>query len=183
MSPHQSRERARAVLHAWFITFSCYGHRMHGDEHGSIDRDHNKFGTDVLPKNIHRELAERKQMSAKPYSLDKASQQIVLHALQEVCRHRGWILFAAHVRSTHVHMVVRAQERPERIMSDCKAYASRALRAAVDKSLQPWSRHGSTRYLWMRENLEDVIHYVVRQQGPAAAVFEAWDRSLTLAAL
>ena len=48
-------------------------------------------------------------------------------ALRSHCAHRGWGLLAAHVRSNHVHAVVEAEVRPEKIMNEFKAYASREL--------------------------------------------------------
>ena len=35
-----------------------------------------------------------------------------------------------------------------------------------------WARHGSTRYLWTSTAASAAIHYVVREQGDAMAVFE-----------
>ena len=35
-----------------------------------------------------------------------------------------------------------------------------------------WARHGSTRYLWTSAAVSAAIHYVVREQGDAMAVFE-----------
>ena len=43
-------------------------------------------------------------MNAQPCQLDLASRQTVLVAIQDLCRHESWILLAAHVRLTHVHM-------------------------------------------------------------------------------
>jgi REP element-mobilizing transposase RayT len=34
---------------------------------------------------------------------------------QRHCAHRGWNLLAAHVRSNHVHVIVEAEIRPERM--------------------------------------------------------------------
>jgi len=64
-------------------------------------------------------------MDQAPCSLDQMRRNTVLEAIQEVCAHRGWSVLAAHVRTTHVHTVAEAEVRPERVMSDFKAYASR----------------------------------------------------------
>ena len=34
---------------AYFISFACYGCRLHGDDRGSVDLRHNLYGTPVLP--------------------------------------------------------------------------------------------------------------------------------------
>ncbi|MGH9840991.1 MAG: hypothetical protein ACREEM_19730 [Blastocatellia bacterium] len=35
---------------AYLITFRCYGTWLHGDERGSVDRDHNIYRTPFLPR-------------------------------------------------------------------------------------------------------------------------------------
>ncbi|OFV99146.1 MAG: hypothetical protein A3F68_13125 [Acidobacteria bacterium RIFCSPLOWO2_12_FULL_54_10] len=159
---------------AYLITFTCYGARLHGDEAGSVDREHNFFNTPSLSPNSKRVSGNRKQMKQTLYELDGQCRIVVLETLQKVCSHRGWTLLAAHVRSTHVHFIVVAKEAPEKILNDIKAYASRALNR-IDVSLQNrrrWTRHGSTRYLWNSEQLGNAIHYVVREQGAPMAVWE-----------
>jgi REP element-mobilizing transposase RayT len=100
--------------------------------------------------------------------------QVVLSAIQQVCDHRRWLLLAAHVRKQHVHVVVSAAERPEKIMADFKAYASRALaKSGYDEAgRKRWSRHGSTRYLWKTEHRVAAVEYVVCGQGKPMAVYD-----------
>jgi REP element-mobilizing transposase RayT len=95
-----------------------------------------------------------------------AQRAAVLQAIQQVCQHRGWILLAAHVRTNHVHLVVDAAIAPERVMRDFKAYASRSL-----DHKKAWTRHGSTRYLWERDDVAHAVRYVVEGQGDPMAVF------------
>ena len=59
-------------------------------------------------------------------------------------------------------------------MNDLKAYASRCLnRKGLDEPARKrWARHGSTRWLWKRENVSAAIRYVVDEQGDPRAVFE-----------
>ncbi len=111
----------------YFITFTCYGGHLHGDESGSVDRRHNQPGSRSLEADPQRASAERQEMNQGPYLLDRDSRAAVLEALREVCVHRGWTLFAAHVRTNHVHVVVEAEVRPEKVMNDFKSYASRGL--------------------------------------------------------
>jgi len=95
--------------------------------------------------------------------------------LRQRCQQQQWTLLAAHVRSNHVHIVVDAEVRPERIMNDLKAYASRCLnQSGLDGATRKrWARHGSTRWLWKPEHVSAAIRYVVDEQGEAMAVFEA----------
>ena len=109
------------------------------------------------------------------YVLDQASRNVVLGAIRRHCTLRGWNLLAAHVRSNHVHAVVEAEIRPERIMNEFKCYASRELnrlgRDGPDR--KRWARHGSTRWLWKDEDVRDALEYVVDGQGEPMALFVA----------
>ena len=91
------------------------------------------------------------------------------------CAHRDWNLLAAHVRSNHVHVVVEAEIRPERIMNEFKSYASRELnRLGIDElDRKRWSRHGSTRWLWTDDDVKQALQYVVDEQGEPMALFVA----------
>ena len=152
----------------YFITFPCYGQRLHGDENGSVNPLHNLPGCPLIEVNPQLVFAESSCMKQAPYIMDADSRGVVLEAICRVCLHRGWHLLAAHVRSTHVHAVVEASVRPEKIMNDFKLYASRGLSAAGRKR---WARHGSTRWLWKDRDVRNAIRYVVEEQGEPMAVF------------
>ena len=98
---------------------------------------------------------------------------IVLDALREVCLNRGWSLWAAHVRTNHVHVVVEGDERPEKIMNAFKSYASRGLnRLGIDaQDRKRWARHGSTRWLRKDEDVQEAICYAVSKQGEPMEVY------------
>ena len=159
---------------AYLITFTCYGVRLHGDESGSVDRDHNLHGTPFLSPNPARVRSETRRAKQKPHILDRSGRTRVLEALREMCSHRGWTLLAVHVRTQHVHMVLSAEEAPEKVLQDAKKYSSRALNRAGREELDQrrWTRHGSTRYLWKPESVGAAIHYVAREQGEPMAVWE-----------
>lgn len=116
---------------------------------------------------------KRRQMDQPQYFLDRDRRVIVLRALREVCLHRGWTLWAAHVRTNHVHIVVDADVRPEIAMHAFKAYASRGLnRLGCDVAdRKRWARHGSTRWLWKDEDVQESIRYVVYGQGERMEVY------------
>ena len=163
----------------YFITFSCYGTRLHGDASGSVDRHHNLAGSRVLPPDAQRVAAERRALLQDPYLLNQARREIVLRAIQRHCAQRGWHLVAAHVRSNHVHAIVEAEARPERIMNEFKSYATRELNRlggeAPDR--KRWARHGSTRWLWSEEDVRHALQYVIEEQGEPMALFVAEERS------
>lgn len=157
----------------YFLTFSCYGARLHGHDSGSVDPHHNIPGTRLIEPSAARLSSARNRMTQEPYQLDQSRRPIVLASLQEHCRYRNWVLLAAHVRSNHVHIVVEASAAPEKMLNELKAYASRALnRLGLDgKDRRRWSRHGSTRYLWKRDQIESAIAYVADGQGDPMALY------------
>ena len=158
----------------YFITFSCYGAHLHG-EAGAVDRRHNLPGSRFLEPDPQRESAERKKLDQLPFTLDSISRETVLLALQDVALHRGWSLLAAHVRTNHVHTIVEADARPEKVMSDFKSYASRALNnlGHDGPDRKRWAHHGSTRWLWKDQDVREAIVYVVEGQGEPMSVFLA----------
>ena len=93
---------------------------------------------------------------------------LTLEAIREVCRYKNWLLLAAHVRSNHVHTVVDAggDVAPEFVMNAFKSYSSRVfnLQAPQSKGRLRWARHGSTRYLRSRDEIEAAVRYVLEKQ-------------------
>lgn len=84
-------------------------------------------------------------------------------------------MWAAHVRSNHVHAIVEAEVPPERVMNEFKSYASRALnRLGCDEpGRKRWARHGSTRWLWKDQDVRDALRYVAEGQGERMALYVA----------
>jgi REP element-mobilizing transposase RayT len=159
----------------YLITFACYGCHLHGDESGSVDRKHNLYGSRLVEPAAKRVSAECRRMEQPPYSMDRGRREAVLAAMLERCSGNHWNLLAAHVRMNHVHIVVDADAKPERIMNDLKSYASRCLNQLGfdNPTRERWARHGSTRWLWDPGSVSAAIRYVVDQQGDSMAVFEA----------
>jgi REP element-mobilizing transposase RayT len=157
----------------YFITFACYGARLHGNDAGSVDRSHNAYGTRLLEPTPARSTSAQGRMVQTPYVLDPPRRSLVLSCFRDVCTYREWNLLAAHVRTNHVHVVVSAAEKPESVMNTLKAYASRKLNEsgleASDR--RRWSRHGSTRYLWNHEQVQDAVSYVADGQGNAMSLY------------
>jgi REP element-mobilizing transposase RayT len=159
---------------AYFITFSTYGVWLHGRDPGSVDKKHNEVGTPFLPANASRENTEHANMREAPYLLDANRRAVVLKTIREVARYRRWTLHACHVRTTHVHVIVTAQDKPEKIMSDFKAYASRRLKEHLNEraDCKRWTQHGSTLYLWNEEQVAAKIDYVLNGQGKAMNFYD-----------
>ena len=113
-------------------------------------------------------------MSQPAYVISAAERYVVRDAIVELCQHRHWLLLAAHVRSNHIHLVVTTDLDPDRVMSDIKARASRALSKAgfADSTRRRWTRHGSTLYLHDQATVADKIDYTLNRQGAPMALYD-----------
>jgi REP element-mobilizing transposase RayT len=165
---------------AYFITFTTYGTWLHGREPGSVDREHNIPGTPLLPADPRLEAARRQALRQAPYLLAEPRRGVVLDTIREVATHRGWRLWAVHVRTNHVHVIVTASDTPEKVMADLKAWSSRRLRERFAESADRdrWTQHGSTRYLNSEESLVTKIVYVLDEQGEAMARYDGRNQPL-----
>jgi REP element-mobilizing transposase RayT len=158
----------------YFLTFTCYGAWIPGDERGWVERARDSYRGGY--KNPSADLAQyaRKIMPQEPYQLDVPRARIVLDAICEACQYRDWGLVAAHVRATHVHVIVDRLGDPGRAISDFKSYSSRALNRhgfeTADR--KRWARGGSTRRLPTAGAIRSTIQYVVESQGEPMAVFQ-----------
>jgi len=152
---------------AYLITFRCYGTWVHGDNRGSVDRKQNVYGTSKIAPNPSLQKSDAKQLKHPPQRLDARKRKVVEKAVREVCEHRKYILRAINVRTNHVHTVVTAARKPEPVLIAFQAYSTRALRkqGLSPPGVKPWSRHGSTTYLWKQRDVEKGIEYVLLGQG------------------
>jgi hypothetical protein len=144
----------RSVARGYLITFRCYGTWLHGDDRGSVDRRfYNRIGTPRMQPDNERVERNAKLRKQNEFIMGPREREIVQKAIEEVCQVRVYSLFALSVRTNHAHVVVNNSGVPERIMDSFKAYATKALRRAglIKSDYRPWSRHGSTRYLWTDE--------------------------------
>jgi REP element-mobilizing transposase RayT len=153
---------------AYLLTFRTYGTWLHGDERHSVTRHGgNIYGTPDLEPNSKLKVAMEKELKQSKILLNDKQREIVELTIKEVCDHRKYILKALNVRTNHVHAVVSAQTKPERIVDSFKAYSTRKLRLEkqFDTKLQIWSRGKSRRYLWKPKHVGLAIDYVLYGQG------------------
>ena len=151
----------------FLITWTCYGTWLHGDHRGSVDDEHNLYGSPMIAGSPRRVAGVGQQLRSAPFLLTENARDLVLHTIREHSKRRGWELLAVNVRSNHVHVVVRfAGVAPEMMMGQWKLWSSRRLRESglAQRGQQVWTRHGSTRYLWKEHELEPAVRYVVEGQ-------------------
>ena len=105
--------------------------------------------------------------SHEPLTLDAERREAALHSILATCRAKGWHLLAAHVRTTHIHIVLDAQDPASFLFANLKARITRALRAAnLVHGAQPvWADYRNARWLTSEEAVVRAIRYVLDCQG------------------
>ncbi|MBL8183148.1 MAG: transposase [Blastocatellia bacterium] len=135
---------------AVFFTFRCYGTWLHGDERGSVDRNHNKYATPRIEGNPNWRKYNEKSLLHPPVSLNAARRKSVEKAIRQLCEIRGWRILAINIRTNHVHVVIAIGEKnPKDALIAVKANATRQLRedSLWIEEHSPWADKGSRRNL------------------------------------
>jgi REP element-mobilizing transposase RayT len=153
---------------AYFTTYHTYGTWLHGAAKGSVDPSHNQYGQPFIPPSVSTVSRDQDNLEHEPLVLAADQRRCVEATIRAVCEFKGWFLQAVNVRTNHVHLVVSADETPERVMNTLKSWSTRRLVEAnlLDHGRKAWSRHGSTRYLWNKDQLAQAFHYTLHEQGP-----------------
>lgn len=151
----------------FLITFRTYGTWLHGDSRGSVDRFHNRFGSEFVPPNERWRKYIQQELSQRPVRLGVRQRAAVELAIRETCKIRGWGMWAVNVRTNHVHAVVFALCKPEKVLGAFKANATGKLREAGLwlSTRSPWAERGSKKYLWTERALINAVTYVEYDQG------------------
>jgi REP element-mobilizing transposase RayT len=160
---------------AHLITFRCYGTWLHGDERGSVDREHNRYREPYALANESRNRHNRNMLKSEPAVLDAARRASVEKAIRETCKYRKWALQAVNVRTNHAHVVVSiGMKKPQLALNAFKANATRQMREDGCWSFKysPWVDRGSCRYLWNERSMERAINYVINGQGDVLPDFD-----------
>ncbi len=181
-------------MYGWLLTNTTYGTWLPGDPRGSVTSvrdqracdtphshrfEHDLFGEpweDSLP-GLYRSAAER--MSGPPILLSAAQAATILNQFQETAEIRGWILHAVAIMQNHFHLIVQhtGDERAQKLLSDLKAYASRALNREYGRPISKtwWTTNGSKRLLKTDDYWHNACNYVLYKQEFPLVV---WSREL-----
>jgi REP element-mobilizing transposase RayT len=87
------------------------------------------------------------------------------------CVWKQWRLYAAHVRSNHVHILVHSPEKIDKVMVSLKAWATRKLRENGYHLEKVWTHHGSTKYVFTKDKMYEKVQYVIHEQGEKMACY------------
>ncbi|CAN5391028.1 hypothetical protein BH20ACI2_BH20ACI2_17350 [soil metagenome] len=99
---------------AYLITFRTYGTWLAGDERGSIDKYHNRYGGTRAVVSKSREQFQAAKLKSPPFFLNPQARRAVEAAIKEVCLYREWALIAVSVRTNHAHVVVSGKSSSKR---------------------------------------------------------------------
>jgi REP element-mobilizing transposase RayT len=145
----------------YFITWTTFGTWLPGDGRGW-----RKWrGGEQRPQPLLEDWC-RDRLTGQPVILTGTQRGAVEAVCRRHCDIRGWRLAAVSVRSNHVHLVVAADAKAERVRDEFKAYATRALRK-LDPGLiggKVWSRGGFVEWIRTEEELEQVTIYLNEAQ-------------------
>jgi REP element-mobilizing transposase RayT len=148
---------------AYFITFTTHGSWLHGDTRTSVIKDH---GTPkLLAPNESLYIQRREKLTHPPVELDQTQRTIVLDTLIHHCNLKQWRLFAAHVRSNHVHTVIQAEHPIDAVMTGLKIWSTRKLSENGYVYPKVWTVGGSKRFIFSENKLREKVHYVIYEQG------------------
>ncbi|MCR9295266.1 MAG: transposase [bacterium] len=143
------------------ITWRTYGTWLPGEMRGWRKR----AGGEQLPRPLLERWC-REQMTGQAVFLSANDRATVEDACREHCEFRGWHLFAVNARSNHVHVVVAADEKPQKVRDQLKANCTRRLRRQ-EKPLvtdRTWTRGGDCSILDGDDEIENAVVYVVEAQ-------------------
>ncbi len=152
---------------ALFITFTTYGSWLHGEERGSIICENGT--TKLLQKHKGLNSYHKNNLSYLPVKLNTSQRKIVLDSILEVCSARRYTLFAVHVRSNHVHILVDTDKIE--VIPDFKRWATRRLRSNGYELQKVWTRGGSKKYIFKEHLLREKADYIINRQGKMMAYY------------
>ena len=144
-----------------FITWTTYGTWLPGDARGWRA----KVGGNKLP-DPGLEAECREKMKFSPVQLDTHDRATVEEACRKHCEHRNWQLHAVNARTNHVHVVVSANEKPQRVRDQLKANCTAQLRSQPRPLVSPrtWTKGGDCSVLFDDDELHDAIRYTLEAQ-------------------
>ena len=160
---------------AYLLTFRTFGTWLHGDVRWSVGRQaRSPKESRFISPNMPLKEAMAAEMHQPPVLLKRAARKAVEIAIKEVCECRGYLLRASNARTNHVHAVVTAEVKPEKIINTFKGYSTRKLRneGFYSPDLTIWARGRSRRYLWKPQFVTAAVDYVLYSQGWMP--FEEW---------
>jgi REP element-mobilizing transposase RayT len=146
---------------AYFITWTCYGTWLHGDERGWHEWGK---GERTGPDFVLKSTAKSKMVETE-FSMSQIDRKVVEETIDKHCEHRGWTLHKVNARTNHVHIVVTAPGyAPETVRDQFKSWCTRNLKPHHPGREHFWTEGASLRYINHEEDLEAAIIYAGEAQ-------------------
>ena len=145
---------------AYFITWTCYGTWLIGDERGW-----HQWGKGTqLPNELFKSASEAK-MKETEFLLSKDARIVVEETVVKHCEVRGWTLHEVNARTNHVHVVVTAPGYvPEIVRDQFKAWCTRKLKPIHQGRERFWAEGASCRSINHEDDLKIAIEYAGEAQ-------------------
>jgi len=149
----------------YFLTWTTYGTWLPGDERGSFVNDRREGAGPTAPKPNLVSHA-RSILRHEPFVLDGSGRGIVSDIIERHASLRAWPIRALNVRTNHVHVVLLIDRDAKRVMTEFKAWSTRALRETgiISDQQIAWTKGGSARHLNSDESVRRAIDYVLNAQ-------------------
>jgi len=163
----------------WFLTWTTYGTWLPGDKRGffgTAENDlgdvvnHNEIGTQPANPNVRLRATAENLLKSNPIVLSYEQAQELYRQIQETAKIRGWLILAVGIMHTHLHVIVGVpgDPKPDKILNDLKAYATRCLNEKFGRVASDtwWTTKGSKRKLDADRDVEVTVQYVRCQPNP-----------------
>lgn len=151
---------------AYFLTWTTYGTWLHGDERGSVDDLHNRYGDPVVEADRSRRERVLSRQREPSLVLSNDDRRDVTASIRQTCEIRGWGILALNVRTNHIHLVVSTREdSPEHVVAIAKSWATRRLKETGRHPGRTkfWTNQASTRMLFFKEAVRGAVRYTMEQ--------------------
>jgi hypothetical protein len=108
----------------------------------------------VLPENVGFYNYEQAKLKYSPVLLDSSQRRIVRDTIVKHCGIRKWHLYGLHVRSNHVHSVLKADKPIDQVSNELKGWPKRILRKSGFDMPKVWTGGSSKVYIFQKQRLK-----------------------------
>ena len=152
---------------AYHITWGPYGTRLHGDPRGTVDRDHNEFGTPVLGYDQHRWEREKANLKFPPVVLTREQMIAIEELLPDICARGQWTHITGAAGPDHVHEILHSEHNPEIIRRLIKRWLGQELskQFPIADGATWWAECGSMKFIDNDRYFANATRYVTDQRA------------------
>jgi REP element-mobilizing transposase RayT len=168
---------------ALFISWTCYGNWLPGDERGFVSnlllpgggslRKENVPGTPYRADDPLTRHQAGVLMNQPPTRLSPSQALAAAQSLVEAARKRSWRILRGAIMANHAHIVITdCPDDGAGVRKVLKGTSQADLSKAVGVSKRWWTRGGSDHYLHTDEAILAAIRYVAEQEYKLAEIID-----------